>query len=144
MWISTSDGGVNMWDGKGFYHYTESEGSGWIIDSTQSTLLEDQRGRIWAGSFKSGISILYPPQNGPFTRPLSIAGLSNDRPSSQLLEDRDGKVWIGAQGAGLLIWDPEEERQFSQYRTSEGLRADVIRGTIRRSKWREYGLGQEG
>ena len=76
------------------------------------SVLEDSRGRIWAGTYGGGLSQL-DRANGRFKRylpeaanPTSICG---DRVTA-LAEDATGRIWVGTDGGGLNVLEPESGR----------------------------------
>ena len=53
--MGTWGGGLIIYDGAAFTHYTEKEG---LSSNLVFSVMEDRRGRIWVATFEGGISVL--------------------------------------------------------------------------------------
>ena len=86
---SAHDGGVSMYDGESFTHFTEKEGLRVILsDPSWRTVVEI------SGSVQGGGVSMY---NGEtFTHFTQKEGLSDNKVNS-ILEDRHGKIWFGTE-----------------------------------------------
>lgn len=114
IWIGTFQGGLSIWDGNEFMHFTEQDGLG---GNNVRSLLEDAKGRIWIGT-ENGLSVW----NGhEFEYYNSEKGLDFKNVDC-LLEDQDGNIWIG--GKGLKVWDGNT---FTHYTTKNGLPSNGVR-----------------
>ncbi len=98
IWIGTSGGGLNVWDGTGFTHYTEADG---LTNNNISSLFQDKWGDIWVGTIK-GLNRLRPlDEDGSFAIQtyLESDGLGaitiND-----ILMDESEQLWL-ATGKGV-------------------------------------------
>ncbi|MEI6949866.1 two-component regulator propeller domain-containing protein [Paraflavisolibacter sp. H34] len=91
------------------------------------TLLQDRKGRIWAGSFEKGLILVEPSPGGlrfkttdNFFRGYPGGAYSRIR---HLAEDTAGNIWIGTTG-GLLVFNPDRAGQggsgFALYRKEPG------------------------
>ncbi|WP_432734810.1 two-component regulator propeller domain-containing protein [Maridesulfovibrio sp. FT414] len=89
-----------------------------LSDNKVTSILEDQSGVLWVGTYADGLSILTPK--------MQAFGLVNRQPwkdntipgqeVSALLEDSEGLVWIGTYKNGLSIYNPKsgEYRNYSK------------------------------
>ncbi|HEV8581567.1 MAG TPA: two-component regulator propeller domain-containing protein [Thermoanaerobaculia bacterium] len=95
LWIGTQ-GGLVRYDGYSFRIYRpDPNDPRTLAGSYVRTLLAAADGRLWVGTFSSGLSV-YDPATGRFTRyrhEAQGAGLSHDRVEG-LAEDRSGRIWI--------------------------------------------------
>jgi ligand-binding sensor domain-containing protein len=65
-----------------------------------TSLLFDQRNRLWVGTMGEG---LYKLQNGKVISVKKENGLSSDNINS-LCEDKSGLIWVGTNGAGIMSY----------------------------------------
>jgi len=90
------------------------------------TLVEDQAGRFWLGTFNGGLA-LFDPERGVFTAyqhdPLDVDSLVDNTVLS-IHQDRSGTLWVGT-ASGLERFDPDSGT-FRHYRERDGLPNDVI------------------
>ncbi|MCK5370243.1 MAG: hypothetical protein KAQ62_16895, partial [Cyclobacteriaceae bacterium] len=112
--IGTAGGGVSLWDGAGFSHFTMKEG---LVFNKVQCLLEDNKGRIWIGTMY-GLSCW---DGHGFTNYTKDEGLI-DNNILCLLKDRKGDIWIGTQ-YGLSVFDGQG---FTNYTTEEGLGDNIV------------------
>ena len=97
MWFGTEDG-LNRYDG---YHFTvikhDPENPKSLSYNNITSLCEDSHGRIWIGTFHSGLN-KYDPYKGSFTRyqhdPYDKTTLSHNNINT-IYEDESGVLWIG-------------------------------------------------
>lgn len=91
-----------------FYRYRPQTKAGEGLDSEPSFLYCDRDGRIWVGTFASGL-FRYDEQADRFVayqhEPGNDNSLSDNRVTG-LYEDRMGRLWIGTAGGGLNRLDP--------------------------------------
>ncbi len=105
LWIGTGAGLDQLDPASGTLrrHWAPSDGQ----PAAVSDLLEDRRGRLWVGSFESGL-YLRKHADGVMQHlrhdPSAAHSLSNDQVRA-LLEDRDGRIWVATQG-GLNLFRP--------------------------------------
>ncbi len=108
LWVGTADG-LGRYDGARFRTFRHdpsdpgSLGPGMVI-----ALLEDRRGRLWAGHFGGGLSC-FDPSTERFRRfqhdPADPHSLSQND-AADLLEDGAGALWVATNG-GLNRLDPD-------------------------------------
>ncbi len=106
IWIATK-GGLNRYDGYSFKVFTtDPQDSNSISSNAVSNLLEDSKGRIWAGTYDGGVNV-YDKKTGRFLRITQkegqTSGLSTNRIESAMIELPDGRVLVCPQGGGLNI-----------------------------------------
>jgi len=113
--LCATSAGLLRYEGGKLTRYTVADG---LINERLFDVVEDSRGRIWAGSF-AGLSRL---ENGKFTNYTTRDGLADDFISC-LLEDRDGSLWIGTRN-GLNRFRAGKIETFT---TAQGLAGNFIR-----------------
>ncbi len=111
LWIGTQ-GGLVRYDGYQFRVYkSDPHDPRTLGGSYVRSLLAAADGRLWIGTFSSGLSV-YDPATETFRRyqhdPGNPASLSHDRVEA-MAEDRSGRLWI-ATYEGLDRLDPRSGR----------------------------------
>ncbi len=111
LWIGTQ-GGLVRFDGSQFKVFrSDPDDPSTLGGSYVRSLLAGSDGRLWVGTFSSGLSV-YDPVSGRFTRyqhaPADPGSLSHDRVEG-LAEDRSGRIWV-ATDEGLDRLDPRSGR----------------------------------
>lgn len=105
VWIATRNGlSVYHPQKKSFKNYTHHPGDEQsLADNSLWSLMNDQQGNVWAGTFSGKLSIHYP-GNANFTNigqnPLANKGLSNPV-AHHILAENPGVIWIGTFGGGI-------------------------------------------
>lgn len=97
LWFTTL-GGLVRYDGVRFTVFNRSDSAG-ISSNRFTTLHEDARGRLWAGT-ESGDIVLY--AGGSFTTYSKDDGLS-EAEIHAIRDDPDGHLWVYT-SAGILKW----------------------------------------
>lgn len=120
MWFATDDG-LNRFDGYDFKTFrSQVDTPGSLGSNTVFDIVEDSRGRLWAGAWGGGLS-LFDRGTERFTTYRADAGdsrsLSDDRVNC-LLPDPSGGLWIGTEG-GLNFFNPETG-DFTHHRSEPG------------------------
>ncbi len=116
LWFGSWGGGVSMYDGESFTHFTRKEG---LSDHRIQSILEDNHGNIWFGTFLGGVS----KYNGEvFTYFTEKEGLSSNNVRS-VIEDSHGNVWFGTGGGGVSRYNGENITHFTQ---KEGLSSNYV------------------
>ncbi len=116
LWFGTYGGGVSMYNGDSFTHFTEKEGlsGNWV-----SYIMEDSHGNLWFGSLGGGVSMY----NGDsFTHFTEKEGLCNNWVES-IVEDSHGNLWFGTSGGGVSRYNGETFTHFTQ---KEGLSSNLV------------------
>jgi len=114
IWIGTR-GGVSVFNGERFTHYTENEG---LSNNFVRVIVEDQYGNIWMGTEGGGVSVF---DGESFTHYNENEGLPSNLVRA-ILEDKSGNIWLGTRG-GVSVFDGEN---FTNYTEKEGLSYDDI------------------
>ncbi len=100
LWLGTSGGGINMFDGINFKSYEEREGlSGSII----TAINEDNEGNLWIGTTWGGINKF----NGRTIKFFNRESGLLDNYVSSVVTDNDGKIWVGS-AKGVSIFNGVE------------------------------------
>lgn len=113
LWFATNNG-ISSWDPRTNSwknHFNSKEGSSMVFMS----LCEDNRGRIWAGTYASGIYII-DSRSGKLLN-ASLANKNDKFPEINyvfdIFKDHAGDIWIG--GLGEIYCYREKENRFSSY-----------------------------
>ncbi|MCC5942231.1 MAG: response regulator, partial [Balneolaceae bacterium] len=92
-------GGVSVFDGESFSHYTVNDG---LSNNEVISIMEDRSGNIWLGTEGGGVSVF----NGEsFTHYSENEGVS-DSYIKAILEDKNGNIWMGSRGR-VTVFDGE-------------------------------------
>ena len=96
MYFGTEDG-LNIYDAYSFKVLRKSENPNSLSYNDITALCEDKLGRLWIGTFNSGVN-LYIPWKKKFIR-FNYNGsnqnsLSNDNINA-IVEDKEGNIWVG-------------------------------------------------
>ena len=76
LWFGTWGGGVSMYNGESFTHFTEKEG---LSNNTVWSILEESNSKIWLSTEKGLNQIVFGPDSGSNTRNnLSISGVKEE------------------------------------------------------------------
>lgn len=95
LWFATKDG-LNRYDGYSFRVYQNDPFNPFSLsDNEVQAMLEDNRGRVWAGTVANGLNVLEP-ATGKF---YQISRLSSQNISC-LAQTADGAIWAGS-GKGV-------------------------------------------
>ncbi|MCK4677653.1 MAG: SpoIIE family protein phosphatase [Bacteroidales bacterium] len=133
LWFGTYAGGLSMYNGVTFTHFTLKEG---VKHKDVRSILEDSHGNLWFAS-NMGVSMY----NGEtFTHFTEKEGLSNNDVKS-ILEDSHGNLWFGTNG-GVSMYNGET---FTHFTEKEGLSDNRILSILEDSQgnlW--FGTGGGG
>lgn len=119
MWMGTKGNGlfrvVPVNSGQPIYkvdHYLNDKSDPYSLSSNVIySLMQDSRGRIWAGSFEEGINLVQ--QQGDHVRFLNTRNSFKNYPQDvfrkirHMEEDAAGRIWIATTN-GVLIFNPNE------------------------------------
>jgi two-component system, sensor histidine kinase ChiS len=89
MWFGGVNGGITMFDGNAFYHYSTPQG---LINNYIVTGTFDKKGNLWFGTFENGA---YRFDGTSFFHYTTNEGLENNFIRS-ISEDQKGNIWIGS------------------------------------------------
>jgi len=124
LWFGTGGGGVSMYNGETFIHFTNKEG---LSDNLVYSIVEDSQGNLWFGTYLGGVSMY---DGGTFTHFTEKEGLSNNYVWS-ILEDSDSNLWFGTWGGGVSMYNGET---FTHFTEKEGLSNNYVRSIMEDSK----------
>lgn len=108
-WFAT-ESGIIIYDFgyKSHLFLTREKGNPWALsDNAVYTLLKDEEGAVWAGTYFGGINY-YSNRNNffekfyPGTKDNTISGYA----VREIVRDNDGFLWIGTEDNGLSKFDP--------------------------------------
>ena len=93
--------------------------------ATALTMIEDNSGRLWVGSYSEGCGWI--DSNGTYHRmPFSHGSAGG---VFDLQKDNQGRIWIGTLGDGLKCYDPSSEKLI-EYRAKAGKKDQLINNYI--------------
>lgn len=115
LWFATNNG-ISFWNRKTnkwktFYHNMEQHAQVFLA------LFEDSKGRIWAGSYSSGIYVL-DSYTGKELKHLSQAHTKGDFAGDfvfNIMEDSQGDIWIGGIHGDLICYHYDSDT-FESYK----------------------------
>ena len=124
-WIATDHGGLFVADPKDkelrqFMKDKLDESS--ISDNTLRVLMCDQLGRMWIGSYTSGVN-LYSGSLSNFVN-LELGNINT------ICVDRQGFWWLGTNDKGILRYDPRTQEQVVYNRENSGFRSNTMVGSL--------------
>ncbi|WP_170227993.1 two-component regulator propeller domain-containing protein [Vicingus serpentipes] len=133
LWFGTYGGGVSMYNGKTFTHFTEKEG---LSNNSVLSIVEDKSGNLWFGTYGGGVSMY----NGKtFTHFTEKEGLSNNSVLS-IVEDKSGKLWFGTDGGGVSMYNG---KTFTHFTEKEGLSNNSVLSIVE-DKSGNFWFGTDG
>ena len=98
MWMGTNGGGVSVYTGDKFRHYTKENGLGddfvWCIE-------EDKNGNMWFGTWEGGVSMF----DGNHFFKLGFNEDLEGKNIKFIYEDSDGVIWIGSKEKGVYKYN---------------------------------------
>lgn len=100
LWVGTRMKGLYRLDGKGILHY-ENEQGGRIVSNQIREFAEDERHRIWFGTF-NGLQV-YDPYSESYGvhRPNGMPGSLSHPSVFSVYRDRQGSIWLGSHYGGV-------------------------------------------
>ncbi|UEG52261.1 response regulator [Mucilaginibacter daejeonensis] len=107
LWIGTNGGGVNILDqatGSIVRYGPPAEGQGMQylpLNGYIRSLTEDNKGRMWIGSYGTGIAIYDPAKKNFELLGGSVYALPSNKMNS-FWQDASGAMWVGTGGDGLM------------------------------------------
>jgi len=115
LWFATNNG-ISFWNRKtnkwsSFYHNMEQDAQVFL------TLYEDSKGRIWAGTYSSGIYIL-DSKTGKELKHLSSEHTGSDFAGDfvfNIIEDSQGSIWIGGVRGDMICYHYDDDT-FESYK----------------------------
>lgn len=91
-----------------------------------TTLFEDSRGTIWAGTWRNGLYYSNPQSgdNGSFSHDAHVSGSLGSNRVNRIFEDSNGTLWVATEG-GLCKFNPSDGN-FLRYGTTQGFPSNLI------------------
>ena len=129
VWLGTNGGGLVRWNRqtdqrKTFMHVAADRNS--ISGDVVVTMLRDSKGRLWAGTYWSGLNCY---DGHRFIHYRHEAGEANTLAYDNvwaLAEDRDGNIWIGTLGKGVQCLNPSTGVFTTYANANSGLVSDYV------------------
>lgn len=128
--LQTADGTIWVGTADGFYKKTDKDSK--FTDVTAIikkhdaravlSLMEDNQGRIWIGTFGQGI-IIYDPKNNSSRMVLGDSNLGGT--VLKIIQTKSGAIWAGTFGDGLYAINPNT-LTVKRFTTNQGLSSDKI------------------
>lgn len=122
MWLGTDEGGIihlpaGLKNESSCHFY--NVGNGKLNGKTSSCIYQDRKGRVWAGSKGSGLS-LFDPQDDCFNIVENMHLFPSEEISS-ISEDNRGRLWISTNN-GIVCYDPDSSSdKIKSYGSVNGL-----------------------
>lgn len=119
LWIGTSDGlyKTDLTAKKIIGHYD-------FGNNLVRSLIKDSRGRLWIGSFGSGLGVS--DDNLQSFKMFTADSIFPSNTINAIYEDSQKQVWVGT-GEGLVCFSPSSGWHYKVYRREEGLTNTHIR-----------------
>lgn len=127
LWLGTSGGGVNKYNGRSFNHYTKKEG---LSNNEIVSMIQDRNGNMWFGTINGVIKYNVSDadtKNKTFSNYTQKEGLSKSEVRC-MLENSNGDLWFGTDGNGIMIYNG---KTFSHYTEEQGLSNNFIKSLLR-------------
>jgi len=125
IWVGTNGGGVNVLNARHevLLKYCRNPKAVNEHDYPGNNFIrfieEDNAGKIWIGSYGSGIAVYDPDSKKFVVHNKANSKLPNDLTLS-VMRDRLGNIWVGTFSGGLSVFDPRQN-QFITFSEKEGL-----------------------
>jgi len=121
LWVGTPKG-LNLlrYQSRQFKFFFKSSNKDSLKSGQVNCIREDQKGNIWVGSLRGGLS-LYHPKTNSFTTFTKADGLASDN-IIDILVDNDGNLWLSTD-RGLTKFDVKR-KTFKNYNIADGLPAN--------------------
>ncbi|WP_343532839.1 two-component regulator propeller domain-containing protein [Pedobacter sp.] len=125
IWLGTNGGGVNVLDeeNKVLVKYCKNPKAVNEIDYPGNNFVrfieQDNQGKIWVGSYGSGIAVFDDKRNTFSVLNKLNSKLPNDL-ATAVLKDSKGNMWVGTFSGGLSLYN-SASKQFTTYAEEQGL-----------------------
>lgn len=127
----THSGRILLATGQGLYEYVTSTKRFQLVPDFPNyifytTLFEDSRGTIWAGTWRDGLYYSNPRtgKSGSFSHDAHIAGTIGSNRVNRIFEDSNGHIWVATEG-GLCLFNSTRS-DFRRYGTTQGFPSNLI------------------
>ncbi|WP_217277299.1 hybrid sensor histidine kinase/response regulator transcription factor [Pedobacter foliorum] len=130
IWVGTNGGGVDVLGANDevLVKYCKNPKAANEHDYPGNNFIrfieEDNAGRIWIGSYGSGIAVFNPDSNNFAIHNKANSKLPNDLTLS-ILKDRMGNIWVGTFSGGLSLFD-RKTNQFITFSEKNGLNNGTV------------------
>ena len=124
-WLATDHGGLYILDAqdKEMRQFLKNKfDESTISDNTLRVLMCDQLGRMWIGTYTSGVNLY----SGSLSNIVNLE-LGNINTVSV---DRQGCWWLGTNDKGILRYDPRTQEQIVYNRENSGFRSNTMVGSL--------------
>ncbi|MDZ7743402.1 MAG: two-component regulator propeller domain-containing protein [Bacteroidota bacterium] len=128
LWVGTRNNAVLLYDlgqDRFFnYQYNEYDEGSLVTENAIRSMLVDQSGTLWLGTWGDGVSLLSPALQ-KFTHYKHLPGIKEGLPDnwiSGITEDKNGNIWIGTKSGGLSKFDPDSktfENHFQEFNSPD-------------------------
>ena len=127
IWGIKKDKAGNIWfatnQGISLFDKTLGKFKTWERRTAFTSIFEDNRGRIWAGSFYFGLFV-YDPSNKSFSQFKDSTGLMNDLTVFGITEDKEHSLWLNT-STGFIQLNPETKTA-SLFGKSWGINPNIL------------------
>ena len=114
LWITTTDGGINRYDGQKFEVFNTENG---LSHNNTVSGMQDSHGNIWIGT-NGGLSRFMPEKTGAgeksFVNYYKYNGLLSDS-VGVMLEDKNNNLWLGGSGGVTKATVVNEKISFKKF-----------------------------
>lgn len=110
IWIGTDGGGIDLFDPKSrslrnFSHVSGNKSS--ISNNYILTILEDSKGRLWAGTYQGGLNRL--DQNTEIFHKYLQGNVQDGVDVRVIAEDNQKQIWVEINQGGLFKYSEEND-----------------------------------
>ncbi|WP_262246428.1 ligand-binding sensor domain-containing protein [Parapedobacter soli] len=127
----TQDGRILLATGRGLYEYVIPAKRFQLVPDFPdyifyTTLFEDSRGTIWAGTWRDGLYYSNPRtgEKGSFAHHARVPGSIGSNRVNRIFEDSRANIWVATEG-GLCMFRPDRS-DFQRYGTTQGFPSNLI------------------
>jgi len=121
LWIGTDNDGIYKLEKGVAKHFAPSATTN-SVPHTVLSMLEDNLGNLWLGSYLSGLSCLNK-ETGRCTYFNNYMEILDENSARDkifcLAKDKHDKLWIGTNGAGVYVFDLIEKKYVNHYSQSQ-------------------------
>ncbi len=127
----TASGRILLASGRGLYEYQPANKGFYLVPGFPdyifyTTLFEDSKGTIWAGTWRDGLYYSHPEsgETGSFSHDFHEPASIGSNRINRIVEDRSGQLWVATEG-GLCKFNAGE-RNFRRYGTAQGFPSNLV------------------
>lgn len=124
IWVATRYG-LNRFDGERVVsYYSESSSNGKLSNSFINSLVSDDNGNIWIGTYGGGVNVFSEEKGAILEEAVSkeISEALSGKLVTGIIKDKKGKIWVSTEKYGLFNLDPIKgtTRQYLHYADDPG------------------------